>query len=61
MTVNQVKMEHEDYLDVIFWRSKTAAERLEEVARLRRNYYTSVNGSFPEQMSKVISSRPHDL
>jgi|GEM_PF-551182 len=61
MVINQVKMEDEDYLDVLFWRSKTAAERLGEVARLRRNYYTSADGSFPERMSKVISLRVNDL
>lgn len=38
--VNHVKMEDEDYLDVLFWRSKSVAERLGEVVRLRKNYYT---------------------
>ena len=56
--INHVKMEDEDYLDVLFWRSKTAAERLQEVTRLRRIYYTWLNGSFPEKISKVITSRP---
>ena len=59
--VNHVKMEDEDYLDVLFWRSKTMAERLQEVARLRKNYYTWLNGSFPQKMARVISSRPNDL
>jgi hypothetical protein len=54
---NQVKMEDEDYLDVLFWRSKSMAERLEEVTRLRKNYYTWLNGSFPEKMVKVITMR----
>jgi hypothetical protein len=59
--VNQVKMEDEDYLDVLFWRSKSMAERLQEVTRLRKNYYTWLNGSFPEKMNKVITIRPNDF
>jgi hypothetical protein len=59
--VNQVKMDDEDALDVLFWRSKTVFERLQEVSRLRRNYYTWLNGSFPEKMDKVISTRANDL
>lgn len=58
---NHVKMDEEDYSDVLFWRSKSVSERLQEVARLRRNYYTWLNGSFPEKMIKVITSRPNDL
>jgi hypothetical protein len=60
-TVNHVKMEDEDQLDVLFGRSKSVSERLQEVARLRRNYYTWLNGSFPEKMIKVITVRPNDL
>ena len=59
--VNHVKMEDEDYLDVLFWQSKSVSERLQEVARLRKNYYTSLNGSFPEKITKVIISRPNDF
>jgi hypothetical protein len=59
--VSHVKMEDEDYLDVLFWRSKSMAERLQEVTRLRKNYYTWLNGSFPEKMIKVISIRPNDF
>ena len=54
MVVNHVKMEDEDTLDVEFWLSKTPAERLAETARLRRNYYTQLNGSFPEKIEKVV-------
>ncbi len=60
-TVNHVKMADEDYLDVLFWQSKSVSERLHEVARLRRNYYTWLNGSFPEKIIKVITVRPNDL
>ncbi|HEX3384789.1 MAG TPA: hypothetical protein VHS53_06365 [Mucilaginibacter sp.] len=59
--VNHVKMNDEDYSDVLFWRSKSASERLQEVARLRKNYYTWLNGSFPEKMIRVITSRPNDV
>ncbi|HEY5327678.1 MAG TPA: hypothetical protein VIJ27_11810 [Mucilaginibacter sp.] len=59
--VNHIKMEDEDYLDVVFWRSKSMAERLQEVTRLRRNYYTWLNGSFPEKMTKVANIRPNDF
>ena len=59
--VNHVKMEDEDYLDVLFWRSKSVAERLQEVTRLRKNYYTWLNGSFPEKITKVITIRQNDL
>jgi hypothetical protein len=59
--VRHVKMEDEDYLDALFWRSKSMAERLQEVTRLRKNYYTWLNGSFPEKMTKVISIRPNDF
>lgn len=57
MVVNQVKMEDEDSLDVLFWLSKTASERLSEVSRLRRNYFTWTDGLFPEKMEKVIHQR----
>jgi len=59
--VNHVKMEDEDYLDVLFWSSKSMSERLEEVTRLRKNYYTWLNGSFPEKITKVVNMRPNDI
>jgi hypothetical protein len=59
--VNQVKMEDEDGLDAVFWRSKDVHERLQEVMRLRKNYYSWLNGFFPEKMTKVITTRQNDL
>jgi hypothetical protein len=59
--VNHVRMDEEDALDVIFWQSKSVAERLEEVTRLRKNYYTWLNGSFPEKIAKVVTTRINDL
>ena len=57
MVVNHVKMEDEDHLDVLYWQSKSASEKMAEVARLRRNYYTWLNGSFPNKIEKVITIR----
>jgi len=57
MVVNQIKMEDEDMLDVAYWLSKTPAERLAEVYRLRKNYFTWANGSFPEKIEKVVNRR----
>lgn len=56
--INHVKMEDEDGLDVLFWQSRSVLERLEEVARLRKNYYTWLNGYFPKKMDKVVTTRP---
>jgi hypothetical protein len=53
--VTQVKMDDEDTLDVDFWLSKNFAERLQEVARLRKNYYTWLNGYFPVKIDRVIN------
>jgi len=55
--VNYVKMDEEDVLDVKFWLSKTPAERRAEVVRLRKNYYTWLNDSFPEKIEKVVHYR----
>ena len=57
MVVNQVRMEDEDSLDVLFWLSKTVAERLSEVSRLRKNYFTWTDGVFPEKIEKIVHQR----
>lgn len=57
MVVNHIKMEDEDQLDVQFWQAKTASERIQEVTRLRINYYTWLNGSYPEKIAKVVAKR----
>jgi len=57
MVVNQIKMEDEDNLDVLFWLNKSASERLSEVSRLRRNYFTWLDGLFPEKIEKVVRHR----
>lgn len=55
MVVNQVKLDDEDRLDVLFWLTKTPSERLSEVVRLRRNYHTWANGLFPDKIVKVVN------
>jgi hypothetical protein len=57
MVVHQIRMEDEDSHDVLFWLSKTASERLSEVSRLRKNYFTWADGTFPERIEKVVSRR----
>ncbi|MES2810246.1 MAG: hypothetical protein V4619_16555 [Bacteroidota bacterium] len=47
----------EDAADVAFWLSRSPAERLEEVVRLRRNYFTWLNGEFPSKIEKVINKK----
>jgi hypothetical protein len=54
-------MEDEDILDVSFWLSKTSSERLAEVFRLRRNYFTWADGFFPGKIEKVVSQRKLDV
>lgn len=57
IVVNHVKIEDEDDLDVLFWLSKTVSERLSEVARLRKNYFTWAEGDFPNKIEKVVNQR----
>lgn len=57
LVVNQIHRDDEDSLDVLYWRNRTPLERLEEVVRLRRNYFEWLNGSFPERIEKVVAIR----
>lgn len=57
LVMNRVKMEDEDHLDVQFWLNKSASERLAEVVRLRKNYFTGKAGRFPVKIEKVINYR----
>jgi hypothetical protein len=57
LVANHVKMEDEDALDVLFWLQKTPSERLSEVARLRKNYFTSAGNRFPEKIERVVHHR----
>ena len=57
MVVNRVKMEEEDELDVVFWLNQSVSERIKAVTTLRRHYFTWLNGSFPNQITKVVTRR----
>lgn len=57
LVVNQVRMEDEDNQDVLYWLNRSISERLAEVGRLRKNYYTWKNGAFPEKMERVVHFR----
>ena len=50
-------MEDEDEQDVAFWLNKTPADRLAEVLRLRHNYFTWLNGLFPQKIEKVVHQK----
>lgn len=54
-------MEDEDAFDIRYWQCKSVSERLSEVVRLRRIYYTWLNGSFPEKIEKVVSTRQMNI
>jgi len=61
MVVNRVKMEDEDGLDVTFWLNQPASERIKAVTTLRRNYFTWLNGSFPDHIAKVVTRKKLDV
>ncbi|MHA4894840.1 hypothetical protein ACXZ1K_08820 [Pedobacter sp. PWIIR3] len=50
-------MEEEDYLDVLFWLSQPVSERLAEVCRLRKNYFSADKIAFPSKIEKVVHFR----
>jgi hypothetical protein len=52
--VHHVQMDEEDPLDILFWLGRTPSERLAEVTRLRRSYFTWKNGTFPDKIEKVV-------
>lgn len=52
LIVSSVHQNDEDRLDVLFWLGKTPKERLEEVVRLRKQYFTWLHGSFPSGIEK---------
>lgn len=57
IVVNQVRMEDEDSIDVSFWLNKSISERLAEVTRLRKDYFTWADGVFPDKIEKVVHYR----
>ncbi|AYL96561.1 hypothetical protein [Mucilaginibacter celer] len=57
MVVNHVLQQDEDRLDTEFWLKKTPSERLAEVSRLRRLYFSTAEKPFPEKIEKVVFRR----
>ncbi len=57
MVVNQIKMDNEDELDVLFWLNKSSTERIFEVTRLRRKYFTWLNRVFSTKIEKAVHKR----
>lgn len=61
MVANQIKMDEEDLRDVQFWLSRPASERIAEVTRLRKAYYSWLLGTYPSKIEKVVSQRKVDI
>ncbi|WP_211229758.1 hypothetical protein [Olivibacter sitiensis] len=61
MVANQVKIEGEDLLDIQLWLDRPASERIAEVTRLRRAYYSWLLGTYPKYMEKTVNQRNHDV
>jgi hypothetical protein len=54
IVANLVNREDEDLMDIIFWLNKTESERLQEVYRLRQNFFQSPGKPFPKKISKTV-------
>ena len=54
IVANLVNREDEDLMDIIFWLKKTESERLQEVYRLRQNFFQSPGKPFPKKISKTV-------
>lgn len=52
MVSNQVKIDEEDLRDIQFWLDRPASERIAEVTRLRRAYYSWLLGTYPPTHGK---------
>jgi hypothetical protein len=57
LVARHVLKEDENHLDVEFWLNKSPSERLAEVVRLRRLYFSSTGKTFPDKIEKVIFRR----
>ena len=57
MVARQVKIDVEDLQDIRFWSGRPVSERIADVTRLRRAYYTWLLGEYPEHMEKIITQR----
>lgn len=61
IVANQVRMDEEDVRDIQFWLGRPASERIAEVTRLRRIYYSWLLGSYPQHMEKTVIQRKNDI
>ncbi len=61
MVASQVKIDEEDLRDIQFWLGRQASERIAEVTRLRRAYYSWLLGTYPQHMEKIVSQRNDDI
>lgn len=57
MLANQIRLDDEDLLDIQFWLERPVSERIAEVTRLRRDYYSWLLGAYPKHMEKTVSQR----
>ncbi|MBE8713029.1 hypothetical protein C4F49_04995 [Sphingobacterium sp. KB22] len=61
MVANQILKNEEDLMDIQFWLARSNSERIAEVTRLRRLYYSWLLGNYPERMEKTITHRNNDI
>ncbi|MCE7057989.1 hypothetical protein LZF95_25110 [Algoriphagus sp. AGSA1] len=54
LVATQSKLDEEDRKDIAFWLDRPSSERLAEVYRLRKIYFTWVNGFYPSKIEKVV-------
>jgi hypothetical protein len=57
MVVNKIKIGEEDSLDVEFWLNKPVKDRIAEITRLRRAYFTWLLVKFPDKIERIVSRR----
>jgi hypothetical protein len=57
LAIRHVLKEDEDHLDIQFWLSRSPSERMTEVVRLRRLYFSSSDKPFPDKIEKVVFRR----
>ena len=57
IVVHRVKLEDVNKLDADFWLKKSVSERLAEVCRLRRLYFSRGEEGYPSRIAKVVNKR----
>lgn len=61
MVVNQVKMEDEDNLDVLFWLNRTASERLSDLAVYEEIISPGQMAFFLKKLRKLFTKESYDF